>query len=146
MEKVNGPNFKLSRSWTYLAKMCPLLKLRVSGWNLQFRDIVHSCVFQEEVFVSTPPKVCPETRWFSWPGFLLVGLKLYCFLRFKVNHFFLFSPIQNRLFSPCFQYSRPCHPDQHEKCKLDFPSICPILADDAHILLNSHCSLREWYT
>jgi hypothetical protein len=61
-----------------------------------------------------------------------VYLELYCFLRFKVNHIFLFSPIQNRVFSPGFQYSRLFHPDQHQKCKLKSASIWPISAGDAH--------------
>jgi len=33
--------------------------------------------------------------------------------------------------SPGLQYSRLFHPDQHQKCKLESTSICPLLADDA---------------
>jgi hypothetical protein len=33
--------------------------------------------------------------------------------------------------SPSLQYSRLFHPDQYQRCKINFPSIFPISADDA---------------
>jgi hypothetical protein len=32
-------------------------------------------------------------------------------------------------------YSRLFHPNQHQMCKLNFTSICPIPADDAHSMI-----------